>query len=223
MNSKFKIITLTTTVALLFTLAGQSFAATQPFSDLSHVDAPEKIISLYEKGIVQGVTSHQFFPLAPLTAAQGIQLIVNTFDLNLDFVKFAKDPKATDYYALANNDAWYADTLIIATVNKIDLPTDLDPNEQWTRQEFTYHLVQAMERHGNLPMINLLPVKVSDESALTIEYSGSIQRALSYGLVKLDAEQNFHPQAVISRADATEQIYNALEYLQAHPAPVINE
>ncbi|MNO77511.1 hypothetical protein D3C76_686250 [compost metagenome] len=106
-------------------------------------------------------------------------------------------------------------------MNNIELPADLDPNESWTREEFTYQLVQAMERYGDLPMIKLIPVEISDDHDLTIEYSGAIQRAISYGLVKLDKEQNFLPQAEITRADAAEQIYNALEYLRAHPALTI--
>jgi hypothetical protein len=223
MKSKFKIITITTAAVLSLTIAGQSFAAIQPFSDLKTVAAQDKIIALHEKGIVHGVTSKLFAPMTTITAAQGIQLIVNAFDLNLDFVKFAKEPKATDYYVLANNDAWYADALIISVINGIELPKDLDPNEKWTREEFTYQLVQAMEQHGDLPMIKLIPVEIGDDRDLTVDYSGSIQRALVYGVVKLDEDQNFHPQSEISRADAAEQVYNALEYLKAHPAPVINE
>lgn len=219
MKPKFRLFTLTATAVLSLTIAGQSFAATQPFSDLTNVTAQDKIIALHERGIIHGVTSNQFAPQASITAAQGVQLIVNAFDLNLDFVRFAKEPKATDYYVLANNDAWYADTLIISAVNKIKLPADLDPNETWTREQFTYQLTQAMERHGNLPMINILPTEIGDESELTIDYSGSIQRAIVYGLVKLDAEQNFHPQTIISRAEAAEQIYNALDYIKTHPAP----
>ncbi|WP_438348603.1 S-layer homology domain-containing protein [Paenibacillus sp. FA6] len=220
MKPQFRLLTLTATAVLFsLTIAGQSFAATQPFSDLTNVTAQDKIIALHERGIVHGVTSNLFAPQASITAAQGVQLMVNAFDLNLDLVKFAKEPKATDYYVLANNDAWYANTLIISAVNGIELPADLDPNETWTREQFTHQLTQAMEKHGNLPMINLRPTEINDESELTIDYSGSIQRAIAYGLVKLDAERNFHPQAVISRADAAEQIYIALDYIKAHPAP----
>jgi hypothetical protein len=70
-------------------------------------------------------------------------------------------------------------------------------------------------------MINIIPAKIADEEALTIEYSGAIQRALIYKVVNLDSEGKFNPKAKISRLEAAEQIYNALAYLEAHPAPVL--
>ncbi|WP_025847535.1 S-layer homology domain-containing protein [Brevibacillus agri] len=72
-------------------------------------------------------------------------------------------------------------------------------------------------------MINLAPVAIKDGDALTPSYQGAIQRALHFGIVKLDAEGNLHPKAVITRKEAAELIYNAIEYLQAHPAPATED
>ncbi|WP_243124100.1 S-layer homology domain-containing protein [Pelotomaculum schinkii] len=72
-------------------------------------------------------------------------------------------------------------------------------------------------------MINLVPVEIADHDQLTISYDGAIQRALFYGVTKLDAEGKFNAKGKISRAEAAEQIYNALEYLKAHPAPAATE
>ena len=171
MNTKFKMITVSVATLLTLFLAGQSFAAMNPFTDLANVKAKDKILAMQEAGYVHGVTHELFLPhAAHITAAQGIQLIVKALDLNLDFVRFIKEPKATDYYKKANNDAWYADAFIISAVNGIELPADLDPNQKWTREEFTHQLIHAIEVHSDLPMIKLNPVDITDEDKLTVEY-----------------------------------------------------
>ncbi|SDP03673.1 S-layer homology domain-containing protein [Paenibacillus sp. yr247] len=87
-----------------------------------------------------------------------------------------------------------------------------------TREAFTNVLVRAMEVHGNLSMIKPVVIEIADQNQLTVEYSGSIQRALQYGLVKLNSDGTFHPKDEMTRADAAEQIYHAIAYLKAHQA-----
>ncbi|OBZ13085.1 S-layer homology domain-containing protein [Bacillus sp. FJAT-26390] len=219
MTGKFKLITLAATAVLTLSIAGQSFAAASTFTDLTNGAAKDKISSLQQRGLVHGISSDRFSPDATLTAAQGIQLIVNALDLNMDLIRFIKEPKATDYFEKADNAAWYANTLIIAASNNMDLPKDLDPNQTWTKEQFTHQLILAIELHSNLPMIKLLPVEIGDEADLSVEYGGSIQRALALGIAALDAEGNFKPQESITRADAAVLIFNALAYIEAHPAP----
>lgn len=222
MSIKTKIVSLSTATILALTLAGQCYAASAPFTDIADVSVNDKILVLQEEGYVNGIGNGKFAPDNSITIAEGVQFIVNAMKLNLDLVRFFKEPKATDYFPKANNDAWYAKTLIVAAVNNMELPVELDPKKEMTREEYTYYLIQTMEKHGNLPMIKLAPVEIMDQSQMTVSYSGAIQRALSYGIVKLDAAGNFNPKGEVSRAEAAEQIYNALEYLKAHPAPVID-
>ncbi|WP_139997214.1 S-layer homology domain-containing protein [Paenibacillus paridis] len=219
MKTKFKLITLSAATALSLTFVGQSFAAANPFSDITNIAAKDKIVALQEQGLVRGISDDLFAPNNTITAAQGVQLIVNAANLNLDLVRFLVEPKATDYFKNANNDAWYANALITASVNGIVLPADLDLNQKWTREEFTYQLMSTFESHSNLPMIKLVPVQINDSTELTVDYDGAIQRALAYNVVKLDEQGKFHPKAEITRAEAAEQIYNVLEYIKAHPAP----
>lgn len=221
MMIKPRLISLAAGLVLILAFAGQGLAAVIPFTDLADVPAKEKILALQEKGLVRGVGGDRFAPEATITAAQSIQLLVNAYGMNLDAIRFIKEPKATDYFPRANNDAWYAQALIVAAVNGLELPADLDPRQHWTRQEFTYHLIQGMESHFNLPMIKLVPAVVADQDQMNPSYDGAIQRALVYGVVVLDDDGKFHPQAKISRAEAAEQIYNALDYLKAHRLPDI--
>lgn len=204
---------------VMITFAGQCFAGVNPFTDINGAAGKDKIISLQEQGIIKGNGYGLFAPDAPLTAAQGIQLLVNAFDLNIDNIRFIKEPKASDYFKNANDNAWYANAFIIITFSGLELPTDIDPNAKWTREEFTSYLVTIMEKQGNLPMIKLVPSDIADHDQLDVLYSGTIQRALVYQLVQLDSVGNFRPKEPITRGDAAVEVYNALEYLKAHPAP----
>lgn len=61
-------------------------------------------------------------------------------------------------------------------------------------------------------------MNLCSSNQLTVSYDGAIQRALVYGIVQLGAEGKFNPKEKITRAEATEQIFDALEYIEAHPA-----
>ena len=222
MNNKSKMLSLSVASLITITFAVNNFAAVNPFTDLTNVAAKQKILVLQEKGYVKGVGNNLFAPNDKITSAQGIQFIVNALELNLDLVRFIKAPKATDYFVKANNNAWYANTLIVASVNGLELPRDLDPSQEWTREEFTHYLIQSMEKHFNLPKIKLVPVEIADQDKISIGYDGSIQRSLTYGVTVLDEKGKFNPKGEITRAEVAEQIYNALEYIKAHPAPVID-
>ncbi|MBW4085671.1 S-layer homology domain-containing protein [Paenibacillus sp. S150] len=218
-KNNIKQLTLTAAAVLALSFAGQSFAAAASFQDLSGIPAKDKILQLQQRGVIHGVSDSQFMPDAAVTAAQGIQMLVNAFELNIDLLRFIKAPQATDYFASANNDAWYANALIIAANNDIGLSADLDPAKNWTREEFTHQLILTIEKHSNLPMIKIMPVDIADNADFTNGYDGSIQRALALRIATLDSAGKFHPAAGITRAEAAEMIYNALDYIAAHPAP----
>lgn len=200
-------------------LIGGSLGADTGFSDLSEGPTGSKMLELRDGGIVVGVGQGLFAPQRSLSAAEGVQLLVKAFNLNLDAIRFIKEPLATDSFPKADNKAWYAQALIIASVHGMNLPSELDPASNWTREEFTYRLVSAMENYGGLPYIKIVLREISDEESLNIEYSGAVQRALYYGLTDLNKDGSFKPKDIITREEAAEQIYNALQYLKAHPAP----
>jgi hypothetical protein len=194
---------------LLFSATGQAFAAETPFTDIGQAGSRDKIITLYEDGVIKGTGNGQFNPDGKLTAAQGVQLIVNAFDISLASISFIKAPLATDFFQKAVNDAWYADALIKAGANGIGLPADLDPNALWTKEDFTYHLVMAMEAHYIMPLINMMYIETADEADMTIGYQGAIQRSMKYGITALDQDKKFYPKKQLTRAEAAEMIYNA--------------
>lgn len=221
MKKSFKMVALSAVTVLSLGFGAQAFAAANVFSDIANIEAKDKIVALHEQGIVHGISDDLFAPNSTITAAQGVQLIVNSAGLNLDLVRFVKEPKASDYFKNALDNAWYANALITASVNGVELPEDLDPNKKWTREEFTYQLIRTFEAQNKLPMINIAPVEINDNDDLTVDYSGAIQRALAYDVVELDAKGNFNPKAEISRAEAAEEIYQIIEYVKNHPAPPV--
>lgn len=221
MNRVFKLVHLTAASAVIsLAIAGPSFAASsQGFTDIQNVAAKEAILALQQSGIISGVAPSLFAPYDSLTEAQAIQMIVDALGLNLDGVRFVKEPKASDYFANANDNAWYANALITAAVCNIGLPKDLDPGQKVSREVFTHQLIRAIESSGRLPMINIVPVGIKDGDQINAEYSGSIQRALHYGIVKLNADGQFNPTQDMTREQAAEEIYNAVQYLKSHEAP----
>jgi hypothetical protein len=205
---KFRIKTTILTAVLVLSLTGQCFAAANPFTDINTIPSKDKIIELYNGGVIKGTGNSLFNPDGTITAAQGVQMIVNAFDISLAKFLFIKAPLATDWYKKADDKAWYADALIRAGANDIGLPADLDPNAKWTKEDFTYYLVTAMEAHYNMPMINMMYIETADESDMTIEYQGAIQRSMKYNITSLDQDKKFYPKKQLTRAEAAEMIYN---------------
>jgi len=205
MKLKTKMITLTT--VMVVSMTGQCFAAANPFTDINNITSKDKIVELYDKGVLKGNGDGTFNPSGIITAAQGVQMIVDAFDISLASISFIKAPQATDFFKNAKDDAWYADALI-------SLPTDLDPNALWTKEDFTYYLITAMEAHYNMPMINMMYIETADEADLTIEYQGAIQRSMKYNITALDQDQKFHPKKQLTRAEAAEMIYNGRALVQ---------
>lgn len=220
MRMQRKLIAISAAVAVFLSFAGQSFAAAVPFTDLNQVVGKDKIAILQSEGYLHGVGSDQFKPYTELTAAEGIQLLVNALGLNIDELRFVKAPLATDYYPKADNNAWYANALIIAAYRQVDVKADLDPQSVWTREEFTYQLMHTMETNIALPMVKIAPKDISDEKEISGDRIGAIQRALALRIAALDESGKFRPQEPMTRADAAVMIYNAIQYIEDHAAPI---
>ncbi|MGF7047376.1 hypothetical protein J2T13_001881 [Paenibacillus sp. DS2015] len=217
MRTQHKFTTLAIATILALSLTGQSSAASGHFTDLDHIQGKDQIETLYNNGFVRGMNDHEFQPNATLTSAQGIQMIVNSFQLSLAAIDFSVVPQATDLFTKVQDNAWYTDAFIIAYHNGVDLSADIDPAHKLTREEFTSYVIHGLEKESNLPLIRINPVDITDKADLDIRYSGTIQIAVALGIADLDEQGNFHPTTEISRADAAIITYNALEYLNAHP------
>ncbi len=218
MNVRNRTFAAITTVTLLsFSMGGQLFAAGNPFKDIDNVNGKDKIISLKSQGLIKGVSASQFLPSSKVTTAQGIQFISGGLQLSLAAIDFNIAPVASNLFSNVKDKAWYAEAFINAYYNGIELPKDIDPSKPMTKELYTHYLVQAIETIGNLPMINIVPVDITDETSLNPSYQGSIQRSLKYKINSLDAKGKFNPKSEITRAEAAIMLYNALEFMKIGP------
>lgn len=200
-----------TALMLVGMVAIPNFAAVT-FEDLGNIKESNAIIALSEKNIVKGTGNNRFEPLRAMTYAESVQLLVNTFGLNIDHIRFIKEPKASDYFKLANDDAWYAGALIIAPLNGAELSSDMVPNKAITREAFIDLFVSLLEIKEDLPLIKIAAADIADRELINPENNGIVDRALYYGIVSLDEKGNFRPTEAITRAEAAEWINNLLAF-----------
>ncbi|MDQ0914393.1 S-layer homology domain-containing protein [Paenibacillus sp. V4I5] len=213
-----KIAALTLTTALVSSL---TFSSAFAFTDVEEGQAAA-ISALQERGIVSGIDKDHFVPKGKISYAQTVQMIVKGMNLNLDTMRFIKQPLASDIFTNIPNDAWYADAFIKAHYNGMDIPKDVNPNATITREQFGEMLVRALEKKGDFPLVKMF-IPIKDEAQITPEYQGALQRLLLYKIAELDKEGMFNPKAELNRGQAAGWIYNAIRVLETHiqkPAPV---
>lgn len=195
-------------------MLGQSIWA---FDDSQSDPNADKIMALKEAGILLGGPDGTFKPNEKLTYAAGISMIVKGLNVSLAKYQFIKAPLASDYYTNVADDAWYADALITAHINGIELSQHLKPQQAMTREQFAHSLAQAIELNGPFAYIELFVV-IEDEKDITPDYSGSIQRLLLTNIASLDEENKFYPQAEITRSEAAGLLYDAIQFIESTPA-----
>ncbi|WNQ13548.1 S-layer homology domain-containing protein [Paenibacillus aurantius] len=208
--------------ALLLTLAwGQAAYA---FSDTAGDPQQAKIEALQKAGLVSGMDDQSFVPKGEVTFAQGVQFIVNGAGLNIDNMRFIKEPKASDYFTSVPDDAWYAKAFIVAHHNGLTFPKDVNPNATMSREQFALYLAQAIDAKGDFPVIMTF-IMLKDEDKVDKATMNSIQFLLKLGVAQLDGNKNFRPKDVITRSEAAGMIYETDRFLQEkgvknQPGPV---
>ncbi|MFS0727699.1 S-layer homology domain-containing protein [Paenibacillus sp. 1P07SE] len=211
MMKKKPLLLLLMSVMLVFAL-GQSVLA---FSDTASDPNAAKIEELKQRGIISGENG-KFIPKGKLTHAAAVSLLVKGFDLNLDGINFVKEPKASDYFTNVNDNAWYADAFIIAGALNLGLPRDLQPNGEITREQYAHALMEAVYTTGDYAFIEIY-IGMADEADVDPAYMGGVQRVLISKFAELDANQNFHPKAAITRSDAASWLLKAIKFVESTP------
>jgi hypothetical protein len=213
-----KVMTMLTAAALLCSVSASSVFA---FNDIDVPEQKAPILALKARGIVSGVDAEHFAPKGRISYAQSIQLLVKGLSLNIDNMRFIKQPLASDYFTSIPNDAWYADAFIIAHLNGLAIPRDVDPNGTITREQFAHLLIQAIDTKGSFPVIKML-ITLKDEDQVTPEYNYSLQRLFLHKLAKPE-DGMAYPKRELTRGEAAVWVHNAIklvESLTEKPAPV---
>jgi hypothetical protein len=188
------------------------------FDDLQGEPNGHKIAELKKHGIVSGIGERLFHPREKMTYAQAVQMLVKGFRLNIDNLKFIKEPKASDYFTRVPDDAWYAKAFIIAHLNGLPVPKDVDPQAKITKEEYADLLFHAIKTKGDFAIIEIW-INIADEADVSKDKMNSIQALLILKIAALDDKQRFHPKDAIRRGEAAEMLYNALEFVKKHVKP----
>ncbi|WP_248928476.1 S-layer homology domain-containing protein [Paenibacillus hamazuiensis] len=201
---------------LTLLLAVSAFGGTVwAFSDLDNVDGKEKIASLQSRGIVSGVDGEHFQPRGKVSYAQAVHMVVKGLKLNIDNIKFIKEPKASDYFTSVPDDAWYAQSFIIAQLNGLPLAKDVNPNAVITREQFADLLMQAVLKTGDYAFVKMLMV-YADEDEVDPAYKNSIQLLLLGKIASLDKDRRFYPKQELTRGTAAVWLHDAIKFVESH-------
>jgi hypothetical protein len=192
------------------------------FQDIEGHAAKESIQALQEAGIVSGVEDQRFEPEGKVTYAQAVQLIVKGLRLNIDHIRFIKQPEASDYFLHVPNDAWYAEAFIIGHLNGIPIPKDVDPEGQISREQFAHLLMQTVLSKGDYAFIKIFIV-IADEADIDPNYMGSIQYLLISKIAKLNEGQKFLPKEPLTRGQAAIWIHGAMKFIENHKPVTLPE
>jgi len=196
-------------LAMLLSL-GQSALA---FSDTETHPNKDAIRALQEAGIVKGEYNGKFNPDGQLTYASGIALLVNAFDLNIDHIRFVKQPLASDHFPHAKDDAWYSDALVIAAHSGLEIPSDMRPEAAMTREQFAHQLFLALSSKGDFAYTEQY-ILIEDERDVTASYMNSIQKLLITQIAELDAKGQFKPQDAMTRGEAAGWLHRAVLFVR---------
>ncbi|MEC0093175.1 S-layer homology domain-containing protein [Paenibacillus macquariensis] len=206
----FKFNTTKTAVACGILAASLSFGTSAlAFSDLSGNPAESKINALQAEGVINGITHDLFAPKSKVTYAQGIQLLVNAFDLQLN----NKQSKASVYFTQVADKAWYSQAFLIAQQNGLSVDKMVNPTDPMTRAQFAHLVHQALMTKGNFP-VTLMYINISDGEKLSPDVSNSLQALLNMRLITLSDDGKFRPNEAITRSEAAVLIYDATEFVK---------
>lgn len=202
-------------IALVFTLGQSAFA----FKDIAGNPDANSIQELKKRGIIGGYSDDNFKPDGKLTYAEGVYLLVKGFGLNIDMTNFVKEPLASDSFPNLRDDAWYSEAFVIGFHNELNIPQDVKANDTMTREQFAYHLFQAIERTGDY--IYALPYTIlDDEDEVNPDYMSSIQTLLTTGIIKLNGSAKFFPDKAITRGTAAGWLYGGIQFVETMQQPI---
>lgn len=213
---KIKPFLLFTVAALLIFSLGQTVWA---FSDTKGDPNEKKIEALQQQGIIKGNNNGKFNAKGKLTYAAGISMIVKGFDLNIDHIRFVKEPKVTDHFKNLKDDAWYSQAFINAQYNDIDIPVTVKADDEMTREQFAHHLFKAVSKKGDFAFIELF-LLLNDEADVNSDYMDSVQKILISKIASLDTKNNFYPKAAITRGDTAAWLHDGIQFVKDTP-PIV--
>ncbi|MFC5467211.1 S-layer homology domain-containing protein [Cohnella suwonensis] len=150
---------------------------------------------------------------ATIDAATAVTMIVKGLGLNIDDIRFFKEPKASDYFTKVKDNAPYAGDFIIAQHNGLGLPKDIDPAAKVTREQFSVWLYGALSHKGDYAWIEIFAI-IKDAKLISKTSMDAIQKLLIAKIVTLDGKGYFYPKSKVTVAQAKTMIARTAAFIQ---------
>ncbi|WP_081957458.1 S-layer homology domain-containing protein [Paenibacillus sp. FSL R7-0273] len=178
------------------------------FADVgSSMWANSVIKSLAARHIIEGISATEFAPQGQVTRAQFAAMIARALGLE------AADG-STPAFRDVGADAWYADS--IAAVNQAGLvlgrtADTFVPDSSITREEMAVMVVRAYEYLQGEKAQAASAGSFSDQLQISGWAQEAVSIAVEAGLLQGRGGQQFAPQALMTRAESAQVIYNLLK------------
>lgn len=154
-----------------------------------------------------------FSPDGILTRGELAVVLQRTFQLDYDQLRFVQEPVASDYYSDVDNQAWYANGVVMCAINNIfSTSGSFDPDRPVTRLETAQAIYRCFNAKGiSVLMIMLYPV-FNDTGSLSQEEMNAVIFINNTGIMK--SENNlFKPQDSVTRAEVASILSRCVKLL----------
>lgn len=207
-------------VLLLVTLCTSPAQGEIPddFADIDGHWGEKDITAVTNLGLMTGMGDNGrgakvFAPGESVTRAQLASVLHRLFELDYGKLRFVKQPQASDYYQDIDNNAWYADAVMLCAINHVfDDGDDFYPEREVTRIEVAQALYRAVNAKGlSIPMIMLMPC-YHDMEGLSQEATNALVFTSNTGIMKGD-NQYWRPSDKITRAELARVINGFLRLI----------
>ncbi len=177
------------------------------FSDVSeNMWARHPIEYLYKMKIISGREDGRFYPNNPISREEFVKLIVLAFDIPIS----VGDSKFID----VSNQSWY-EQYVNAAYNA-GIVTGINTNEfgigqPLTRQQMAVIIDRALSKAKKDISIDREVIEITDIDMIDMYARDSVKNLYGKGIVKGMGEGRFEPKSEVTRAQASQIIYNILE------------
>lgn len=177
-----------------------------PFTDLKDDHwAKDSILSLYQKGIINGMDAHTFAPDDYVTRAQFVTMLTKAFNLKM--------ANANSPFNDVNEDDWFFSGVMAAYANGIaqgDYNGNFNPNSLVTRQDMAVLSYRAGVNSGMMFSITSITT-FSDHSFIKDYAVEAVYSMKSAGIINGMTSDTFEPMGNATRAQAAHIIAKLLE------------
>ena len=174
--------------------------AVKTFSDIENHWAKQDILSLAQRGVVNGVDNEHFMPDGSVTRAEFVKML--TAALCIDAVEY------NDCFSDVSSDDWFAGYAAAAAAEGIvsgDDETNFMPQSLVTREQAAIMLVRAYKRYYTVVTSGDID-KFSDVDMVSEWAYDELRAAVGVGLISGKSETELAPQSETTRAEAAVMI-----------------